>query len=66
MMWKQLDAHLDRMALTLLVWLCSLPLVVFIIAPLFGLTAATAVALALFFVALVVCWRICSWKVSQG
>ena len=65
-MLKRLDAHLDRMALSLLVWLCSLPLVVFIVVPLFGLTVAATVALMLLVVALVVCWSICSWKVSKG
>ena len=61
-MLKWLDAHFDRMALSLLVWLCSLPLVLLIAVPLFGLTVAAVVALALFLVALVVCWSICTWK----
>ena len=65
-MLKRLDAHLDRMALSLLVWLCSLPLVAFLVVPLFGLTVAAVVALVLFFITLVVCWSICSWKVSKG
>ena len=65
-MFKRLDAHLDRMALTLLVWLCSLPLVAFLVVPLFGLTVASVVALVLFFITLVVCWSICSWTVSKG
>ena len=65
-MLKRLDAHLDRMALSLLVWLCSLPLVAFLVVPLFGLTVAAVVALVLFFITLVVCCSICSWKVSKG
>ena len=65
-MLKRLDAHLDRMALSLLVWLCSLPLVAFLVVPLFGLTVAAVVALVLFFITLVVCWSICSWTVSKG
>ena len=61
-MLKWLDAHFDRMALSLLVWVCSPPLVLLIIVPLFGLTVAAVVALVLFLVALVVCWSICTWK----
>ncbi len=61
-----LDTHFDRMALSLLVWLCSLPLVLLIIVPLFDLTVAAVVALVLFLVALVVCWSICTWKVVKG
>lgn len=63
---RGIGSHADTMVLALVLWLCSLPLVVFIVAPLLGLTAAAAVALAVFFVALVVCWRICTWEVSQG
>ncbi|HLF28974.1 MAG TPA: hypothetical protein VJG32_21820 [Anaerolineae bacterium] len=63
---KWLDTHFDRMALSLLVWLCSLPLVVLVVVPLFGLTAAAVTALVLFLVALVVCWSICSWKVIKN
>jgi hypothetical protein len=59
---RWIDTHFDRMALTLLVWLCGLPLVVLTVAPLFGLTMAAVAALVLFLVALAVCWSICSWK----
>jgi hypothetical protein len=53
------------MLLALVIWLCSLPLVVLIVAPLFGLSAAGIVGLVLFFVVLVICWGVCSWKISQ-
>jgi hypothetical protein len=54
------------MALALADWLCSLPLVALVVIPLFGLKVAGAVALALFFVALAVCWDMCGWKVFKG
>ena len=62
-MLKRLGSHSDSMVLALAVWLCSLPLVLLIIAPLLGLKAASLAALLLFLVVLVVCWGMCSWKV---
>ena len=64
-MHKRLGRHSDSMLLALLIWLCSLPLTVFIVAPLFGLTVAGIVVLLLFFVVLAICWGVCSWKISQ-
>ena len=49
----------ETMALALVVWLCSLPLVAIFVAPFFGLKVAAAVALGLLVVALAVCWEIC-------
>jgi hypothetical protein len=54
------------MALAIAVWLCSLPLVALVVIPLFGLKAAGVATLALFFVAMAVCWGSCGWKVSKG
>ncbi len=51
----------DTMALTLVVWLCSLPLVAIFVIPFFGLMVAIGVAAALLVLALIVCWRICWW-----
>ena len=65
-MFRRLGFHSDEMALALVVWLCSLPLVALVVIPLFGLKVAGVVALALFFVALAVCWGICGWKVFKG
>ncbi len=61
-MHKRLGFQFDTMVLALAVWLCSLPLVALIVIPLFGLKVAGIVALGLFFVALALCWGICSWK----
>ncbi len=64
-MLKRLGSHSDSMILALVVWLCSLPLVLFIVAPLLGLKAAGMVALVLLFAALAICWGVCSWNVLQ-
>ena len=65
-MLKRLGFHFDEMALALVVWLCSLPLVALVVIPLFGLKMAGIVALALFFFAMALCWGICGWKVFTG
>lgn len=65
-MFRRLGFHFDEMALALAVWLCSLPLVALVVIPLFGLEAVGIAALALFFVALAICWGICEWKVFKG
>ena len=65
-MLKRLGFHFDEMALALVVWLCSLPLVALVVIPLFGLKVAGIVALALFFFAMALCWGICGWKVFKG
>jgi hypothetical protein len=65
-MFKQLRSfQYGDMALTLVLWLCSLPLVAFLVIPFFGLKVAAIVALALFFVAMAICWGICGWKVFK-
>ena len=54
------------MALTLIVWLCTLPLVALAVVPFFGLTVAAAVAAVLFFVAMAICWGICGWRIAKS
>ena len=65
-MLKRLGSHSDSMILALVLWLCSLPLVLLIVVPLLGLTAAGIATLTLLFVAMVLCWGVCSWKVFQN
>lgn len=65
-MFRRLGFHSDEMALAFVVWLCSLPLVAFIVIPLFGLKTAGVVALVVFFVALAICWGACGWKAFKG
>ncbi len=65
-MFRRLRFHSDEMALALVVWLCSLPLVALVVIPLFGWKVAGVVALALFLVDLALCWGVCGWKVLKG
>ena len=63
-MFKQLRSfHSEDMALALMLWLCSLPLVALLVIPFFGLKVAAVVALILFLVMMAICWSICGWKV---
>ena len=56
---------LDDMALAIVIWLCTLPLVGLLVIPFFGLKVGLIVAVALFIVAMVICWGICSWKIFK-
>jgi hypothetical protein len=42
------------------------PLVGLFIVPFFGLTVAAMVVIALFFVAMAICWGICGWKIFKS
>ena len=53
------------MSMTLMVWLCCLPLVFLIVAPFFGWKAAGTGALALLGLLLVICFGICTTKVFK-
>lgn len=54
------------MALAIVLWLCSLPLVALLVVPILGPKVGAIVAVALFFVAMAICWGICGWKVYQS
>lgn len=54
------------MALAIVLWLCSLPLVALVVVPILGPTVGAIVAVALFFVAMAICWGICGWKVYRN
>lgn len=56
---EKLKLHADAMAITIVLWLCSLPLIALLILPLFGPAAALWTALALLVVFLVLCWGVC-------
>jgi hypothetical protein len=60
-MLSRLGFQSDMMALSLVVWLCSLPLVAIFILPFFGLPAAISVSVGLLIFALIACWGICWW-----
>ena len=61
-LFKRFHSHDETMALALVVWLCSLPLMALIVAPLFGLKVAAGAALGLLVVALLACRGICQWS----
>ncbi len=57
---------LDDMALAIVIWLCTLPLVGLLVTPFFGLKVGLIVAVALFIIAMVICWGICGWKLFRN
>jgi len=58
----RLGSQSDTLALAVVMWLCSLPLVAILVIPLFGLKVAAGVAVGLLVLALMVCWGICWWS----
>ena len=62
-MFRKFSLNFDAMALAMVIWLCTLPLVGLFVMPFFGLKAAAIVAVVLFIAAMAVCWGICGWKV---
>lgn len=65
-MLRRFTSHFDDMALVIIIWMCTLPLVGLLVVPFFGLKVGLFVAAALFIVAIVVCWGICSWKIFKS
>ncbi len=59
-------AGLDDMVLAIVIWLCTLPLVGLLVVPFFGLKIGLIAAAALFIVAMVICWGVCSWKIFKS
>ena len=64
-MLRRLTFDTGDMALALVLWLCSLPLVAMLVVPFFGLKVGAIVAVVLFFVAMAVCWGVCGWKIYK-
>ncbi len=62
---RKLSTFSDTMALMIVLWLCSLPLIGFVILPLFGQPIAMATALALLPILLFICWGICGWHIVK-
>ncbi len=60
--------HFDTgdMAIALILWLCTLPLIGLTVLPLLGLRAAAITALGLFILFMAICWGICGWKVRKN
>ena len=64
-MLKRFRSHFDDMALAIVIWMCSLPLVGLFVVPFFGVRAGLIAAVTLFIVAMIICWGICSWKLFR-
>ena len=65
-MFRKFSTHSDDMALALVLWLCTLPLVGLFVVPFFGLKVGTIVAVALFIAAVAICWGICGCKLFRN
>lgn len=65
-MFKLSHFYSEDMALALIIWICSLPLVAFVVAPLFGTRVAGFTALALFIAIMAACWAVCGWKLVRN
>jgi hypothetical protein len=64
-MLRRFAGHFDDMALAIIIWMCTLPLVGLLVVPFFGLKVGLVAAAALFIAAMVICWGICGWKVFR-
>lgn len=64
-MLKRFASQFDDMALAIIIWMCTLPLVGLLVVPFFGLKVGLVAAAALFIAAMVICWGICGWKVFR-
>jgi len=62
---KGFNIHADEMLLAFAVWLCSLPLIAFLVIPLFGLGTAGGVALGVLIILMAICWGACGWKMRH-
>ena len=58
--------HSDEMLLAFAVWLCSLPLIAFVVIPFWGLGTMGMIALALLITLLAICWGMCGWKIYKN
>lgn len=52
----------DTMLITVVVWMCLLPLAGLVVVPVWGWTGGLIAAAALFVIALLVCWGLCGGK----
>jgi hypothetical protein len=61
-MHNHFSVHSDEMALAVVLWFCSLPLVGMLTLPALGLSGFTLLALILLSLAMVFCWGVCRWN----
>lgn len=64
-MLEKFKLGMDDMALAIVIWLCTLPLVGLLVVPFFGLKVGLIAAVVLFIVSMVICWGVCSWKIFK-
>lgn len=64
-MFRRLGIHSDEMAVALVVWLCTLPLLGLLIVPRFGLPAAGFAALVVLIALMIVCWGMCGRELAR-
>lgn len=65
-MLRRFASHFDDMALALIIWMCTLPLVALLVFPFFGLKISLMVAALLLLGILVICWGVCTWKIIKS
>ncbi|MBI5839809.1 MAG: hypothetical protein HZB19_06880 [Chloroflexi bacterium] len=65
-MLRRFASHFDDMALPIVVWMCTLPLVSWLVFPFFGMKVSLLAAAGLLIGILVICWGICSWKIFRS
>jgi len=63
---NRISHRLDDMALAIMLWMCSLPLVGLLVLPILGLKISLLVAVALLIIALILCRGVCSWKIFHS
>lgn len=62
--WAQPDVR-STMILTLVVWVCALPLIFLVATPFLGWRVAGLAALGLLVLLLPICWGICWFRVAK-
>ncbi len=65
-MLRHLANHFDDMALAIIIWMCTLPLVGLLVFPFFGLKISLLVLAGLLIAILLICRGICSWKIFHS
>ncbi len=65
-MLRHFASHFDDMALAIIIWMCTLPLVSLLVFPFFGLKFSLLVSAGLLIVILVLCRGVCSWKIFHS
>ena len=65
-MFKRFASHFDEMALAIVIWMCTLPLVGLLILPFFFFFFSLLAAAGLLIGILIICWGICGWKIFRS